>query len=362
MISEYMDDITSLTTEIEKKIPCDTSLGLFNGRMGWALFYFLQGSSCNNIYYTNRGKELFNEILNRTDEITDLGFNNGLIGIGWAVEWLKCNGFLIVNSDPILGALDDLIYDISFGSNVQFLDDIFAEEGLLNQLKYLTLRYNSINPGVQRFLMIAIEECLVYLTEKISDFLCSKENDLTLTTSLMDRRYEKYFECFAKLFSFFCDFHKLRLSTVKVQRLISSVDKFLHIALTDLSIGFLRGESNIKNGYLIETLSLHYIRNGRNFGMNYWCSFGLDTLSSLAEIPHTILKEGDLGFLQMRNRCLFNSLQLESSSLAALANPIEQLDLQWPLYNDIFDLRQVLSYIGLHQPLSTNHYELLWDI
>ncbi len=77
------------------------NLGLLNGKMGIAIFFFHYARYCNKVYEDYAG-ELVDEIYDEINTNTPVNFADGLTGIGWGIEYLVKNGFVQANIDEAL--------------------------------------------------------------------------------------------------------------------------------------------------------------------------------------------------------------------------------------------------------------------
>ena len=102
--------------------------GLIRGKMGIALFYYHYARYMKNEFYNDLADELFDEILAEISRVP-YDFENGLIGIGWAIDYLIKNEF-------IEGDSDDVLHDI--------------DKRILSQIK-VDFRYSLLGQGIYLF-------------------------------------------------------------------------------------------------------------------------------------------------------------------------------------------------------------------
>jgi hypothetical protein len=109
------------------------NLGLLNGKMGIAIFFFHYARYTGNKIYEDYAGELIDEIYEEINLSTPAGFANGLTGIGWGIEYLVQNGFVEADTDEALEEIDNRIYQNMFNSPIllESEDDIFGY-GLYN--------------------------------------------------------------------------------------------------------------------------------------------------------------------------------------------------------------------------------------
>jgi hypothetical protein len=83
-----------------------TNLGLFNGKMGICIYFFLLSKKTGNIIFKDFAEELIDEIYGEITIETPLDFKDGLAGIGWGIEYLAQNDFVEADTDEILEEFD----------------------------------------------------------------------------------------------------------------------------------------------------------------------------------------------------------------------------------------------------------------
>lgn len=111
-------------------------LGLLNGKMGIALFFFHYAKYMNKNIYSDFGGELVDEIYNEISIDSPLNFKSGLAGIAWGIEYLVRNNFVEADSNKILEDIDKKILEW----DVRRINDISLESGLMGLVHYVTLR------------------------------------------------------------------------------------------------------------------------------------------------------------------------------------------------------------------------------
>jgi hypothetical protein len=79
-------------------ISFDKNLGLMNGKMGCAIFFFHYARYSKQLIYEDFAGELLDEIYEDISSETPIYFRNGLSGIAWGIEYLIHQEF--VNGEP----------------------------------------------------------------------------------------------------------------------------------------------------------------------------------------------------------------------------------------------------------------------
>ena len=86
------------------------NIGLLNGKMGTAIFFYHYGRYTNNKIFSDYAGELIDEIYEEINTGTPVNFANGLTGIGWGIEYLVKNKFVQADTDEALAEIDTSVY------------------------------------------------------------------------------------------------------------------------------------------------------------------------------------------------------------------------------------------------------------
>lgn len=115
------------------------NLGLYNGKMGIALFFFHAARSLNNIWYEEYAEELLDEIFEDIHCDIPIDFATGICGIGWGIEYLIQHGYATGCSDNILSELDKKVVE----KDLRRIGDASLEHGLKGIVRYVNARLSS---------------------------------------------------------------------------------------------------------------------------------------------------------------------------------------------------------------------------
>lgn len=110
-----------LVWSIEKNKISIEQNGLFEGRMGVVVFLFHYAAISKDDFYENMALDLLSVIMSQINIQSSIDYEDGLSGIGCAVEYLHKNGF-------IGGDINDILYDFDL-----FFDDVLSSEN--NRIK-----------------------------------------------------------------------------------------------------------------------------------------------------------------------------------------------------------------------------------
>ena len=113
--------------------------GLWKGKMGMSVFFFLLSRHTANRWYEEFAGELLDDVCNGLSQYCSVTFNEGLCGIGWAIEFLKKEGFVEGDTDEILDEVDKKVME----RDVRRITDISLETGLAGIAAYVRSRLDS---------------------------------------------------------------------------------------------------------------------------------------------------------------------------------------------------------------------------
>lgn len=144
-----------------KKYENSACLGLSNGRCGLALSAFILSDKDEK--YKQQAFVHLDYLLEHVYESSSLSFNEGLIGIGWTIEFLTQNQYILNSNDSLLLEIDDVIYK---WVNFHQLDSYSINNGYIGALLYFCYRLKG-----DRILLpyreLALKECTVRILGKL---------------------------------------------------------------------------------------------------------------------------------------------------------------------------------------------------
>ena len=264
--------------------------GLWKGKAGFAIINYLLSKIKDSSIYAEKALALFNEISEHIASVNKIDFENGLIGIGWAIEWASQNNFLDVNSNEILEDVDDAIYkSVMYAPD----NDFYLGTGTLGKLAYFSMRIQNNKEALHRFKKLVFEECLVVLTDELHDKLLEGEN--SLYKGKMNGNYV-YLINLGQAIIFTSKFLQKKINEPTIEktlyRTIEFIDQFLKLECDKL----IENKSGYSNKYLfsLQYLAVCYLGSGIYHNHTYWqreATTILDCVLSLAPISGIMLEE-----------------------------------------------------------------------
>lgn len=127
--------------------------GLWDGKTGMSIFFFLLSRITNNNRYEEFASRLLDDVCSNLSSRTPVTFADGLCGVGWAIEFLSSEGFIEGNVDEILSEVDKQIME----RDVRRITDFSLETGLKGIVAYIQSRIEK-NSLIQTFDRNYLEE------------------------------------------------------------------------------------------------------------------------------------------------------------------------------------------------------------
>ncbi len=160
--------------------------GLWKGKMGMSVFFFLLSRHTANHWYEEFACELLDDVCNGLSQYCSVTFDEGLCGIGWAIEFLKKEGFVEGDTDEILEEVDKKVME----RDVRRITDLSLETGLAGIAAYVRSRLDSermsgnCQPFDAEYLVDLDCACRKYNIEWKTDAYCTTSLWRTIQTQL----------------------------------------------------------------------------------------------------------------------------------------------------------------------------------
>jgi hypothetical protein len=147
------------------------NIGLLNGKMGIAIFFYHYASYSGNKLYENYAGDLIDEIYKEINVSSSIDFATGLMGIGWGIEYLVRNCFLEADTDEVLMEIDNTVFRATLKTPVLITNqtDLFGF-GL-----YYLARLNGCENDNDNLNTIIKKQMLTYLHDDCERLLTKEE-------------------------------------------------------------------------------------------------------------------------------------------------------------------------------------------
>ncbi|RPI74231.1 MAG: hypothetical protein EHM47_04185 [Ignavibacteriales bacterium] len=195
-------------------------LGLFSGKMGIAIFLYQYSRYKGNKKFENHAGWMIDEIYKNINSKTPVDFEEGLMGIGWGIEYLVRNAFVVTNTDETLAEIDITTYR----SMVQQPILTKNSNDLFGYGFYLQARlHNRLNDDKNLNTLIKKQQ-LIYLTDECERLLILKRyldfNIMSLSLRTLN-----------SIAWFQIEMHKSGLFPLKVNKLLRHLPSELEFTL-----------------------------------------------------------------------------------------------------------------------------------
>ena len=198
--------------------------GLFNGKMGIAIFFYHYSRFTKNKIYEDYAGELVDEIYEEINTSTPVNFENGLTGIGWGIEYLVKNKFVQADTDEALADIDNTVYKHRLNNPILINsgDDLFGY-GFYHVARILGYKIDNddLNTLIKKYHLIFLsDECERILEHKSY----TRFNIETLSIDTVN-----------SFVWFLLEIQKLEIYPVKVEKIFHSVPDFIEKGIQDQS-------------------------------------------------------------------------------------------------------------------------------
>ncbi|WP_319229244.1 lanthionine synthetase LanC family protein [Draconibacterium orientale] len=163
------------------------NLGLFNGKMGISILFFLLSRKHQNKIFEDYAHELIDEIYDEISINTSTDFENGLAGIGWGIEYLVQNEFIDADTDEVLEEFDkQLTKELAINST----NEMRLLNSLLGHGYYFLKRIQKKQiGGNQNTIRLKNEQNLIHIIEEFENKL--QNNPHLLMEPVFSSKFEK---------------------------------------------------------------------------------------------------------------------------------------------------------------------------
>jgi Lanthionine synthetase C-like protein. len=86
------------------------NIGLLNGKMGIAIFFYHYGRYSRDERYLDIADELLDSVYSNSKSMLDLSFDQGILGIAWSIRYLIKQDFVEGDPEIILSEIESILF------------------------------------------------------------------------------------------------------------------------------------------------------------------------------------------------------------------------------------------------------------
>lgn len=205
--------LKNYTDRLIEKGKCFPNIGLWDGKMGIAVYLLHLARITGDENYERQADEFMDTVYEQLAERTSIFYGDGLLGIGCGIEYMIEHGFIEGDSDEILAEIDIVARNIVDRRPIESLP---LQDGVCGVGYYLYRRLKNKPDNDESMLTLKFKEYLIYLIDWIEELL--------LKTKDKNDYNDVYF--------LLCRLHRLDVFNHKIERMMS----FCLRRLVDLNI------------------------------------------------------------------------------------------------------------------------------
>ena len=174
-IDSYLKQTAEILIKYSSFIP---DIGLYNGKMGIAIFLYRYARYSNKRKYKTYANELIDDVIDALHINTPAGIDDGISGIRFGFDYLSKNGYINIKSDDYFESLNDFIEQSEFETineksyfyqglywvllKSEFLENSGFEyilDKIYSKLKNINSKKNILYPKMIQSLLYLVLEC-----------------------------------------------------------------------------------------------------------------------------------------------------------------------------------------------------------
>jgi len=165
-------DINMIHSELINYSDTIDDLGIMNGKMGFAIYYYLMGRALGDSNLIKIAEKYIDDICDSIIDLQLVDFDSGLLGIGTGLEFLSQKSFLNINTNKVLFDFDIRLLKYLTNNQKKSID---IDKGLIGYLIYILYRLKSNNSNNSNNIQLELcnELCIIIVNEIVENF----END-----------------------------------------------------------------------------------------------------------------------------------------------------------------------------------------
>lgn len=150
----------------------DKTLGLFHGKLGACIYFYVSSNHDEDSLACQTAKELLVQIVQKVSSVKSIDFDNGVMGLSLGLSFLMKNNYVEDTSISWLSRMDNYVYKVA----VKTLDMDIKDNDFLYQvdiLVYEVIRYNELKDNYKKELCLRLIKALfnqIYLNRPVNFF------------------------------------------------------------------------------------------------------------------------------------------------------------------------------------------------
>ena len=188
MYKEY-NFLKDYNARLIEKGKCFPNIGLWNGKMGIAIYLLHVSRITQDEKYENEASELIDAVYEQLSLDLPLTFDNGLLGIGCGFEYIINQRFVDADSDEILSEIDLWVRNII---DFRLSNNLSLSDGVCGVGYYLYCRLKNREHENENMVVLKLKEYLIYLIDWMEELILKTTNKQEFIDSyfLLIRFYE----------------------------------------------------------------------------------------------------------------------------------------------------------------------------
>jgi len=161
----FLKDYSARLIEKGKRF---SDIGLWDGKMGIAIYLLHVSRMTQNEKYENEASELIDAVYEQLSVNLPFTFENGMLGIGCGFDYIISKGFVDADSDEILSEIDLFVRNIIDGRPV---DNLGFGKGVCGVGYYLYHRLKNRKDNDENIVVLKMKEYLIYLIDWMEELI-----------------------------------------------------------------------------------------------------------------------------------------------------------------------------------------------
>lgn len=161
MVQEY-NFLKGYTERLIVKGQCLSDIGLWNGKMGIAIYLFHLARITQNEQYENLASDFIEAVYQEISFDIPLCFDNGLLGVGCGFEHIIQNKFMDTDRDELLSEIDTVAIN---SIDSRLVNSLGLEKGICGIGYYLYHRLKKRSDNEDSMTVLMLKEFFIYLID-----------------------------------------------------------------------------------------------------------------------------------------------------------------------------------------------------